>query len=72
MSIKLHSYLLGKTNEKNHLYSVRYTECRTKWFESLLKFWKYLAKKEPLPLFIKNKLIFIDDLNGTIGFSTII
>ena len=53
MSIKLHSYLLGKTNGKNHLYRVRYTECRTKWFESLLKFWKYLAKKEPLPLFIK-------------------
>ena len=54
----------GKTKEKMHLYRVRHAECRTKWFESLLKLWKHLVKKEPLPPINKNKLIFIDDQVG--------
>ena len=54
----------NKTKEKIHIYHVRYLECRTKWFESLLKLWKYLVKNEPLPPINKNKLIFIDDQVG--------
>ena len=54
----------NKTKEKLHLYRVRHAECRTKWFESLLKIWKHLVKNEPLPPINKNKLIFIDDQVG--------
>ena len=54
----------GKTKEKVHLYRVRHSECRAKWFESLLKLWKHLVKNEPLPPINKNKLIFIDDQVG--------
>ena len=54
----------GKTKEKLHVYRVRHSECRAKWFESLLKLWKHLVKKEPLPTINKNKLIFIDDQVG--------
>ena len=53
-----------KTKEKTHLYRVRHSECRSKWFESLLKIWKHLVKNEPLPPINKNKLIFIDDQVG--------
>ena len=53
-----------KTKEKTHLYRVRHSECRSKWFESLLKIWKHLVKNEPLPPINRNKLIFIDDQVG--------
>jgi len=54
----------NKTKEKMHVYRVRHAECRTKWFESLLKLYKHLVKGEPLPPINKNKLIFIDDQVG--------
>ena len=59
------SYIPEKKNkEKTHIYRVRHVECRTKWFESLLKLYKHLVKGEPLPPINKNKLIFIDDQVG--------
>jgi len=54
----------NKTKEKLHIYHVRHAECRTKWFDSLLKLWKHLVKNEPLPPINRNKLIFIDDQVG--------
>ena len=54
----------NKTKEKMHTYRVRHIECRTKWFESLLKLYKHIVKGEPLPPINKNKLIFIDDQVG--------
>ena len=54
----------NKTKEKLHLYRVRHSECRAKWFESLLKLWKHLCKGQPLPPINKNKLVFIDDQVG--------
>ena len=54
----------NKTKEKLHIYHVRHSECRTKWFDSLLKLWKHLVKNEPLPPINRNKLIFIDDQVG--------
>ena len=53
-----------KTKEKLEIYRVRHAECRTKWFESLLKLYKHFVKGEPLPPINKNKLIFIDDQVG--------
>jgi len=54
----------NKTKEKLHIYHVRHAECRSKWFDSLLKLWKHLVKNEPLPPINRNKLIFIDDQVG--------
>jgi len=54
----------NEKKEKLHVYRVRHLECRTKWFEGLLKLYKHLAKGEPLPPINKNKLIFIDDQVG--------
>ena len=54
----------NKKKDKLHVYRVRHSECRAKWFESLLKLWKHLVKNEPLPPINYNKLIFIDDQVG--------
>ena len=54
----------NKKKDKLHIYRVRHSECRAKWFESLLKLWKHLVKNEPLPPINYNKLIFIDDQVG--------
>ena len=54
----------NKTKEKLHIYRVRHSECRAKWFESLLALWKHFVKNEPLPPINKNKLVFIDDQVG--------
>ena len=54
----------NKTKEKLHIYRVRHSDCRAKWFESLLTLWKHFVKNDPLPPINKNKLIFIDDQVG--------
>jgi serine/threonine protein kinase len=54
----------GKKKDKLHIYRVRHAECRSKWFESLLKLWKHLVKGESLPPINNHKLIFIDDQVG--------
>ena len=56
----------GQEIDKVENFRMRHSECRNKWFDSLLLMWKYLLKGEPVPKITKNILCFVDDRIGII------
>ena len=56
----------GEKVDKLEVFRLRNSECRNKWYDSLLLIWKYFLKGTPVPKFTKNILLFVDDRIGII------
>ena len=56
----------GHKTDKVESFRMRHSECRNKWFDSLLLMWKHLIKGEPIPKITKDILCFVDDRIGII------
>ena len=54
----------GEKSDKVEHFRLRHSQCRNKWFDSLLQIWTYVIKGKPIPKFTKNILLFIDDRIG--------
>ena len=56
----------GQKVDKVENFRMRHSDCRNKWFDSLLLIWKYFLRGEPVPKITKDILLFIDDRIGLI------